>query len=87
MENFAPIWESDTRYREITDGRILLVKGAEVYELDEVGRLIWQMCDGTHRIEDFISSIKEAYDVPVDTAKADCLAFLESLREAQLVKW
>lgn len=53
--------------------------------LDELGREVWNACDGNRRLEDIIESFAERHQIRFHEARLCVLAFLRSLMERNLV--
>lgn len=83
-EHAKPKRALDVRMRKI-GGRVHVARGTEVYELDEVGSLIWQLSDGTQSIAELAGAIADQFDVDRDQAEADARRFVDELVEANLI--
>jgi hypothetical protein len=57
-----------------------------IYTLNEVGTIIWQRIDGKKSISQIAEEIWTTYDVTPEEAKKDTLEFLNSLKEAGLLR-
>lgn len=57
----------------------------QYFTLDEVGARVWELCDGTRRVADVVSTIHEEYEAPVTTIEADVLALLADLGHEKLI--
>jgi hypothetical protein len=55
------------------------------YTLDEVGARLWELCDGTHRVADLVSTIHAEYEAPVEVIQSDVLELLDDLARDRLV--
>jgi hypothetical protein len=55
------------------------------YALNEVGSRIWELCDGTHRVEQLVCMLAKEYDAPAETIETDILELLEDLRSKNLL--
>jgi hypothetical protein len=58
---------------------------AQLHELNEVGSLIWSLCDGQHSSQQIAQAVVEAFDVTLEEALRDTEAFLSQLREKDLL--
>jgi coenzyme PQQ biosynthesis protein PqqD len=54
------------------------------YSLNEVGARIWELCDGTHSIEQVIDALAQEYDAPKDVLAEDVLEFIERFQNDKL---
>jgi hypothetical protein len=70
-----------------TAGTLVLLdaKGGEYFALDEVGALIWGLCDGSRTVGEIACAVSAVYDVDGATAVADLAELLEELSEARLI--
>jgi hypothetical protein len=75
----------DVRVNE-SDGKLLLVRGFDAFELDDVAATIWSACDGQRTVEQVIDAVVEAYDIDRPTAQRDVEGFLAQLRDASLLE-
>jgi coenzyme PQQ synthesis protein D (PqqD) len=55
------------------------------YALDEVGAMIWELCDGRHRIDDIVGKLCAEFDAPEATIRADVLEFVGELQRERLL--
>jgi coenzyme PQQ biosynthesis protein PqqD len=55
------------------------------YALNEVGNRIWELCDGTHRVEQLVGMLAKEYDAPAEIIETDILELLEDLRSKNLI--
>jgi Coenzyme PQQ synthesis protein D (PqqD) len=55
------------------------------YSLNEVGCKIWELCDGTHTVEQLVEALAVEYDAPAETLTNDILELLEELRTGKLI--
>ena len=55
------------------------------FELDPVGRRIWELLEEPQPVEALCSALVTEFAVPAETCRADVLAFLEELAAAELV--
>lgn len=63
------------------DGETVLLRTQEkeLLGLNEVGRRVWDMADGTTSIDEIVAAVTAEYDVPAETARADVLRFVGEL--------
>lgn len=67
------------------DGETVLLdqEGKETLGLNEEGRRIWELADGTRTIGRIVESIAGEYEVSIEKARADVLQFLAELLEVR----
>jgi coenzyme PQQ biosynthesis protein PqqD len=56
------------------------------FSLNEVGRRIWELCDGTRTIAQIVDALAAEYDAPREQLSQDVLELLETLRNRKLVE-
>jgi hypothetical protein len=64
---------------------LLDIQSGEYFALNDVGRSVWDLCDGSRTVAEVIEAMCSEYDVPAETASDDTGALLESLVGAGLV--
>ena len=57
----------------------------KTFELDEVGRFVWDLCDGKTTLKRMIESLAEKYQLNLREAEVSTLKFLEMLSRKRLV--
>jgi hypothetical protein len=57
-----------------------------IYTLNEVGTTIWQLIDGKKSVGQIADTLCNTYEVTLEEAKKDTLEFLNSLKEAGLLR-
>lgn len=67
-------------------GKNYLTRYNVTYEIDETGLSIWELCDGSHTVEEIAQALTQEYDVAIDQARADCQEFLEDLTAKGLLQ-
>ena len=55
------------------------------YALDDVGAMIWGLCDGDRSLDDVVTALCAEYDAPRATVAADVLEFVGDLRREHLL--
>jgi len=55
------------------------------YALDEVGAMIWELCDGRRAVAEIVSELCAEFDAPEATVRADVLEFIDDLRRERLL--
>jgi hypothetical protein len=58
---------------------LLDVDGRQLMGLNEVGALIWSLCDGEHSAAEIAAAVARDFAVDEATARADVDAFLSEL--------
>jgi hypothetical protein len=72
--------------QQVEDMHVLLnVSDGQYYALNEIGSLIWQLCDGCRPIAAIVARLCEEYDAPAEQITGDVLALAHDFVEAQLV--
>lgn len=68
-------------------GQTVLLRPADggYYALDEVGAMIWELCDGQRAVADIVAILCSEYDAPEPTVRADVLEFIGDLRRERLL--
>ena len=56
-----------------------------VFELDEMGLLVWDACDGSNTLLELIQKISEHYSLNLREAEVATLTFLKTLARKQLI--
>ena len=64
---------------------LLNPRRGECYALDDIGALIWSLCDGAHSIADIVAAICAEYDAPAETVEADTMELLQDLALEKLL--
>jgi hypothetical protein len=70
------------------DGELVMLDpGRSLYfSLDAVGHRVWELLSEPRSVASLCSVLQGEFDVAADTCRADVLAFLEQLREAELLE-
>jgi len=55
------------------------------YSLNEVGCRIWELCDGTHSVQQIIDTLAQEYDEARDVLAGDVVEFLEKFLSDKLI--
>jgi pyrroloquinoline quinone biosynthesis protein D len=68
-------------------GRTVLLRldDGGYYALDDVGAMIWELCDGTRAVGDIVAILCAEFDAPEATVRADVLEFIGDLRHERLL--
>jgi len=84
--------EADLVSREIAGETIIVpIRGRvgdldSIYTLNEVGASIWNLLDGRTTVSQIVEAICQDFDVTVEEARKDALEFLETLKQANLIR-
>lgn len=57
----------------------------KIFSLNPVGEFIWSKMDGTLAASEIVTLLQGEFDVEKHEAEADCIAFLQSLLETELI--
>jgi hypothetical protein len=60
-------------------GRVVLILGSDVYELNETAEATWMLCNGNNTITEIAAQIADEYDAEIDQIKEDVTELLEEL--------
>ena len=68
-------------------GQTVLLRLADggYYSLDEVGAMIWDLCDGQRAVGEIVAMLCAEFDAPEATVRADVLEFIDDLRRERLL--
>jgi coenzyme PQQ biosynthesis protein PqqD len=64
---------------------LLRLEDGGYYALDEVGAMIWQLCDGSRAVSEIVALLCEEFDAPESTVQEDVLEFIGDLRRERLL--
>ena len=64
---------------------LLRLEDGGYYALDEVGALIWELCDGHTDVAQIVEQLCSEFDAPDATVQADVLEFIGELRRERLL--
>ena len=65
---------------------LLRLEDGGYYALDEVGAMIWELCDGQRAVGEIVAMLCAEFDAPEATVRADVVEFIDDLcRERLLV--
>lgn len=68
------------------EGIILLdVRSGMYFEANEVGRRVWELCDGTRSVSEIAGVIEAEFEAPRDLIEADVLDIANELAAAGLL--
>lgn len=83
--NMIPTQDLFTTCRVI-NGKKYLSKNNEVFELDEVGEIVWESIDGQTPVNHIVSKISDMYQMEATVVKRDVENFLQELLSKQLIE-
>ncbi len=78
--------------REVAGERLLVPVRRDVADLRAIfvvtgiGAFVWELLDGARSLEAVLAAILDRYDVSVEQARADLVAFLGRLTEAGIAE-
>src|SRR4051812_1476218 len=55
------------------------------YAVDEVGAMVWGLCDGAHSVSEIVTELGEEYDASLDVIETDVLELLLVLGDKKLL--
>jgi len=64
---------------------LLRLEDGGYYALDEVGAMIWELCDGSRAVAEIVALLCEEFDAPESTVQEDVLEFIGDLRRERLL--
>lgn len=79
LESF-PVRNEDTIVRDdLKSPLVFNPSTGNIYQINDVGWEILQLCDGEHTTRVIINALEREYDVPRQVLEADLLSFLENM--------
>ncbi len=77
----------DVLTQQAADAMILLsLHSGQYYELNEVGHSVWDLCDGTKRIDEIISIVCDMYAAPDEAIRTDVMELMQELVAEDLLR-
>lgn len=64
---------------------LLSIHSGQYYELNDVGHCVWELCDGTKRIDEMIAIVCDRYEASSEEIRADVMELLHELVEEELL--
>lgn len=64
---------------------LLRLEDGGYYALDEVGAMIWELCDGSRAVAEIVAILCEEFDAAESTVREDVLEFIGDLRRERLL--
>ncbi len=72
--------------QQVEEQTVLLdIESGQYFALNEVGKSVWDLCDGTRTVAQVADAICSGYDVVEEVALTDASALLEALAGVGLV--
>jgi hypothetical protein len=72
--------------QENPDALLLLAIDSGMYfSLEGVGRQVWELCDGSHSVEEIIDEVCSGYDAPRAVIDADVRSLISELADERLL--
>ena len=73
--------------KQEVSGALLLfnMDDGQYYTLNDVGRRVWELCDGTRSLSDIALDLANEYDSPAATIREDVVELVGDLRDADLL--
>lgn len=72
--------------QQVEDQAVLLdIESGEYFALNDVGKSVWDLCDGTRTVAEVADAICSGYDVMEEVALTDTSSLLEALAGVGLV--
>lgn len=65
--------------------KLVLYRGHQLFVLGPYAAEIWDLCDGSHAMEEMVNMVVEKYGVEREKAKGEISSFLTRLLEKNLV--
>lgn len=78
-----PRRREDVIAQAMPDGSGVLVdpRSGSSYALNEAGRFVWELCDGTHTVDRMVEAMLERYDATASEVRSSLEAVLRHLEE------
>jgi Coenzyme PQQ synthesis protein D (PqqD) len=72
---------------EVHDELVMLDPRQSAYfGLDRIGKRVWELLERPQSVNQLCGDLKDEFDVTFEDCRADVLALLEQLREAELLE-
>jgi len=86
MEKACPVRNPDIVARkEPKESLLFNPADGNMLCINKTGILVWDLCDGSHAVRDIVKETTKRYEVSLDKAEKDCLAYLKELEKAGFV--
>jgi pyrroloquinoline quinone biosynthesis protein D len=63
------------------EGTVILLISGMMHQLNLLGGMIWNLCDGSRGIDELVSELQLEFDVDAETLRADVQDFIDELLE------
>lgn len=60
-------------------GTVTLIQGGMLHQLNLVGGMVWERCDGNHTLAQIVDELMKEFEVEREDLEADVEAFVEDL--------
>lgn len=64
---------------------LLSLDDGTYFSLNEVGGMVWELCDGTRTLADVVDAVCAEFDAPDDVVADDVAALVEELASERLL--
>lgn len=81
----VPIQNLFVRF-SVINGMSYLALNYELYEINDIGQLIWESIDGQKDVKEISLKVASKYKVNVNEVEADVQEFVNSLHEKGLIE-
>jgi hypothetical protein len=59
-----------------------------MHQLNPTARQIWEMCDGTHQVEEIVATVARMFpNAPTETVRGDVEKMLDQFADKRLILW
>jgi len=66
--------------------RFVILAPERVYEIDQIGLAVLQLCDGRRSLDDIVGHLAKIYSAPVDLIMTDVVKLLQGLADKRLLR-
>lgn len=81
-----PAQNPDTAVRVIDSLAFVMdASSSQLHSLNEVGTRVWDLCDGTHTVEEIVTVIADEFHADRVTVQSDVLTYFDVLLEKSLI--
>jgi pyrroloquinoline quinone biosynthesis protein D len=63
------------------EGTVILLISGMMHQLNLLGGMIWNLCDGSRGVTQLVADLQPEFDVDHETLRADVLEFIDELIE------
>jgi hypothetical protein len=68
-----------------TDLLLFNIEDGNYYSLNEIGSRIWELCDGTHSVQQLVAVLAAEYDATHEDLEKDVAELLQNLQSGKLI--